>query len=169
MSATFRLWIGGQGGQGVSFLAALLCQAIHTEQGSVWSRTDPEWAIRGGRMVASVLADPHSFSLSEIPDYNWLVYLHPSLRELTPPRSADAQILDAYELEAYRFSEAAGFPLGLNMVILGVLLQASQICQPDTLVWQLRKMLREQVSVLPYNLDLLEKGLELGATYAGHS
>lgn len=169
MSAAFRLWIGGQGGQGVSFLAALLCQAIQMEQGSVWSRTDPEWAIRGGRMVASVLADPDPFSLSDVPDYNWQLYLHPSLRELTPPCASDVQILDAYELEAYRFSEAAGFPLGLNMVMLGILLQASQICQPDTLVWQLRRMLREQVSVLPYNLDLFEKGLELGATYAGHS
>lgn len=164
----FRLWIGGLGGQGVNFISQLLCQALHQEQQQVWARSDQEWAIRGGRVMASVLSGPQAFSPAEAPDYNWKICLHPKLRELEVPSSADLQVIDAYALELYRYAESAHFAQGLNILALGILLARTQLCHPNAVVWQLRRLLgREQMAHLPYNLDLLEKGLELGR--AGHS
>ena len=51
MSLPLRLWIAGQGGQGVSFMAQLLCRALSHEQKFAVSRSDPEWGIRGGRVA----------------------------------------------------------------------------------------------------------------------
>lgn len=160
----WRIWIAGQGGQGVSFLSQILCRAALMSQLKATSRSEQQWAIRGGLVSADVLIDQQSFSAAEYSDYNWLIYLHPASRQLKPPTSADARILDAYEYQAYRLAESAGFAQGLNLVMLGVLLAQSEVCPVDAVVWQLRHLLGgDQMAVLPYNLELLEQGLRLGS------
>lgn len=169
MTPAYRVWIAGQGGQGVSFLGQILCRAALMTQRHATARSDQQWAIRGGLVTTAVLVDEQAFSPAEINDYNWLICLHPTARELMPPRSAEVQILDAYETQAYRLAEEVGYAQGLNMVMLGMLLARSQICPVDAVVWQLRHLLgREQMNTLPYNLELLERGLKLEA-HAGHS
>jgi len=163
MNADFRIWIAGQGGQGVSFLSQLLCRAAYLEQRHVTARSDQEWAIRGGRTLSWVLIHEAPFSPALQADFNWALILHPGVRQLLPPLAPEARILDAYELKLYQVTDQVRFQQGLNMVLLGVLLALSQVCRSDTVVWQLRHLLgKEQVSVLPYNLELLERGLELG-------
>lgn len=159
----WRIWIAGQGGQGVSFLSQILCRAALMSQLQATARSEQQWAIRGGLVNAGVLVDEQSFSAAEFSDYNWLIYLHPASRELSPPMAPDAVVLDAYEYEAYRLAESAGFAQGLNLVMLGVLLAQSEVCPVDAVVWQLRHLLGgDQMAVLPYNLELLEQGLRLG-------
>ena len=166
----YRVWIAGQGGQGVSFLGQLLCRAALMTQRQANARSDQQWAIRGGLVTSLVLVDNQAFSPAEIVDYNWIVYLHPASRSLAPPQAADARVLDAYALEAYALAEAVGYAQGLNMVMLGHLLALSEICSVDAVVWQLRHLLgRDQMSALPYNLELFERGLALGGVHAGHS
>lgn len=160
--AAHRVWIAGQGGQGVSFLGQLLCRAALMTQRHAMARSDQQWAIRGGLVTTQVLVDEQAFSPAEILDYNWLICLHPLSRHLLPPQAADARILDAYACEAYRLAEAVGYAQGLNMVMLGLLLARSEICPVDAVVWQLRHLLSgAQMGTLPYNLELLEQGLKL--------
>lgn len=165
-----RIWIAGQGGQGVSFLSQLLCRAALVSQREASARSEQQWAIRGGLVTAQVLIDDQAFSPAEISDYNWILILHPLGRSLQPPLAPGAQILDAYVLEAYRLAEAVGFAQGLNMVLLGRLLARSGMLPVDAVVWQLRRALSgEQMSTLPYNLELLEQGLKQEDALAGHS
>lgn len=160
----------GLGGQGVSFLAQVLCRAALFSQRQAQARSDQQWAIRGGIVSAQVLVDEQLFSPAELRNYNVLICLHPSSRSLKPAMAKDSLKLDAYELEAYRLSERAGFTQGLNMVMLGMLLAQCEICPLDAVIWQLRHLLgRDQMSVLPYNLELLEQGYKLGTQDAGHS
>lgn len=157
----WRIWIAGEGGQGVSFMAQVLCRAALMSQRHAIARSEQQWAIRGGRVSASVLVDAQSFSPAEISDYNWLIYLHPACRELVPPLAPDARVLDAYALEAYMTARAAGFAQGLNMVMLGHLLALSEVCPVDAVAWQLRHLLgRADMEALPYNLELLDRGLK---------
>ena len=164
-----RIWIAGQGGQGVSFLGQLLCRAALMSQRHASARSEQQWAIRGGLVSTVVLVDEQAFSPAEIQDYNWLLLLHPASRTLLPPQAREARILDAYALEAYRLAEAAGYAQGLNMVMLGLLLALSEVCPVDAVVWQLRHLLgRDQMNTLPYNLELLEQGLKLEAADGRH-
>lgn len=165
-----RVWIAGQGGQGVSFLGQLLCRAALMSQRHASARSEQQWAIRGGLVTTQVLIDEQAFSPAEIVDYNWILILHPLGRNLQPPLAPGAQILDAYVLESYRLAEAVGYAQGLNMVLLGRLLARSEICPVDAVVWQLRHALSgEQMNTLPYNLELLEQGLKQETAHAGHS
>ncbi len=156
-----RLWIAGQGGQGVSFMAQLLCRALAAEQKFAVSRSDPEWGIRGGRVVASVLMDHQRINFSETLNYNALIYLHPSVRELTPPRSADAIEIDAYAQGLLPQAQALDFPQGLNLLALGHFLAQMPCCHPNSVVWQLKRMLgRDAIAAWPANLTLFEQGLK---------
>ncbi len=159
-SLPLRLWIAGQGGQGVSFMAQLLCRALSHEQKFAMSRSDPEWGIRGGRVVASVLMDTQRINLSEAQDYNALIYLHPGVRDLTPPQSEDALRIDAYADGWLQKARALNFEQGLNMLTLGVLLAHIPCCQPNSIVWQLKRMLgRDEIAAWPANVALFEQGL----------
>lgn len=155
-----RLWIAGQGGQGVSFMAQLLCRALSHEQKFAISRSDPEWGIRGGRVVASVLMDTQRINLSEANDYNALIYLHPNVRELKPPQSEDALCIDAYDEGLLQQARALNFEQGLNLLALGVLLAQIPCCHPNSIVWQLKQMLgRDAIAAWPANVALFEQGL----------
>lgn len=155
-----RLWIAGQGGQGVSFMAQLLCRALSSEQKFAMSRSDPEWGIRGGRVVASVLMDTQHLNLSEAREYNALIYLHPSVRDLTPPCSSDAVIIDAHREGLLQQARALNFEQGLNLLALGTFLARMPCCQPNSVVWQLKRMLgRDAIAAWPANLTLFEQGL----------
>lgn len=159
----YRIWIAGLGGQGVSFLGQLLSRAAYLERKHVESRSDQEWAIRGGLIQTSILADEAPFASGSQLDFNWALLLHPAVRNLQPPLSENATILDAYQLELYHLTRQTGFPQGLNMALLGFFLARSGFCQPDGVAWLLKRLLgKEQVAVLPYNLDLLERGLARG-------
>lgn len=170
MSPQWRIWLAGQGGQGVSFMADLLCRSALSAQLQAQARSDSEWAIRGGLVIATVLIHDLPFDASACPDFNWAVHLHPATRPLTPPLSTDAQVLDAYASHSFEQAASSGYPQGLNLLMLGQLVARTGICPPETVVWQLRKMLgREQVPMLPYDLDLFAQGLQQGGAHAGHS
>ena len=156
-----RLWIAGQGGQGVSFLSQLLCKALCAEQKYAMSRSDPEWGIRGGKVVASVLMDTRPINLSEVEDYNAVIYLHPSVRGLKPLCSPDVVEIDAYDEGFLAKARALNFEQGLNLLALGSLLAHHPWCQPNSIVWQLKHLLgRDAIAALPVNLALFEQGLE---------
>ena len=158
-----RLWIAGQGGQGISFMAQLLCRALSHEQKFAISRSDPEWGIRGGHVVASVLMDTQRINLSEAKNYNALIYLHPSVRNFKPPQSEDALCIDAYEAGLLQQARALNFEQGLNLLALGVLLAHIPCCQPNSIVWQLKRMLgRDAIAAWPANVALFEQGLNDG-------
>lgn len=161
-TARYRIWIAGQGGQGCSFLSQLICQAAYLDGLHVSARNDSQWAIRGGQTVSWVFLNDTPFSPAAQQDFNWVLLLHPSARADLPPLAPAACILDAYALKLYEPANALGFPQGLNMLLLGLFLARSQACRTDAVIWQLRQVLgKEQVSVLPYNLALLEQGLAL--------
>lgn len=166
-TARYRIWIAGQGGQGCSFLSQLICQAAYLDGLHVSARNDSQWAIRGGQTVSWIFLNDTPFSPAAQQDFNWVLLLHPSARADLPPLAPKAQVLDAYALKLYEPASALGFAQGLNMLLLGVFLARSQACRTDAVIWQLRQVLgKEQVSVLPYNLALLEQGLELAPRVA---
>ena len=161
-TARYRIWIAGQGGQGCSFLSQLICQAAYIDGLHVSARNDTQWAIRGGQTVSWVFLNDTPFSPAAQQDFNWVLLLHPSARADLPPLAPEACILDAYALKLYEPANALGFAQGLNMLLLGLFLARSHACRTDAVIWQLRQVLgKEQVSVLPYNLALLEQGLAL--------
>ena len=166
-TARYRIWIAGQGGQGCSFLSQLICQAAYLDGLHVSARNDSQWAIRGGQTVSWVFLNDTPFSPAAQQDFNWVLLLHPTARADLPPLAPKAQVLDAYALKLYQLADTLGFAQGLNMLLLGLFLARSQACRTDAVIWQLRQVLgKEQVSVLPYNLALLEQGLELGPSAA---
>lgn len=159
----FRVWMGGMGGQGIHFLAQVLCRAAYMEQQHALVRTDVEWAIRGGRTLASVLVDQAPFGIEDAGHFNWALVLHPHLRNLVPASVPEPQRLDAQALKLYELTQANGFKQGLNIALLGYFLACSEICFVESVVWQIKHLLgKSQMSVLPYNLELLEQGLERG-------
>ncbi len=155
-----RLWVAGQGGQGVSFMARLLCKALCAEHKFAISRGDPEWGIRGGQVVASVLMNTRPINLSEALDYNVVIYLHPAVRTLRPFCSPDVLEIDVYALGFLKQARALGFEQGLNLMALGALLSHTPWCHPNSVVWQLKRQLgRDAIAALPKNLTLFEQGL----------
>ena len=174
MTVNFRIWIAGRGGQGVSFVGKLLSRCVYLENQNVLVRSDQDWAIRGGLVQTTVLVDEKPLSAGALNDFNWALLLHPEARAFLPPLAQDAVFLDAYKLELYKLSQSIGFQQGLNIALLGYFLACSNLCQPELVARQLKDLLgKEHVAVLPYNLELLEQGLEWGArhrsNHAGYS
>lgn len=164
MSVNFRIWMAGQGGQGVSFLGTLLSRCVYLEQQNVLARSDQDWAIRGGLIQTTLLVDEKPIAAAALSDFNWALLLHPEARNALPPLAENAVILDAYALKLYLLTQKLNFQQGLNMALLGYFLACSELCQPDIVARQLKHLLgKEHIAVLPYNLELLEQGLAWGS------
>lgn len=159
----YRIWISGQGGQGIRFLAEILTQAFTAEKWVSRLQLSCEWAIRGGQVVARVLADSRSEqNWGPALDYNLILYLHPKFRQAPPAQSVDALELDAVQTGAWTLANRRQAHPGLNLMMLGALLARCPLCSEDVAAWVLKQKLGpHRLKDMPLNLEMLELGAQL--------
>lgn len=159
----YRLWIAGQGGQGVRFLGEILTQAFVAEKRVSRLQLSCEWAIRGGQVVARVLADPRPEQhWGPAADYNFILYLHPQFHQAPPAQAPEALTLDAVEIGAWALAAQKQAHPGLNLIMLGALLARYPLCSEDVVAWVLKQKLSpHRLQDMPLNLEMLELGAQL--------
>lgn len=156
----FYLLVRGQGGQGVTFLAEVLLRAATHEGKYGEMNTSYEYKIRGGIVQANLVLAQEPVKLSQAKHAQAAVILHPNAQiESIPEVTTETLLLEAYTDNIPHKVMHMGFPRGLNMYMLGALLQRLPLCSEERIAWALKQMLGpDKIRYINQNLDLLEKG-----------
>jgi len=170
---TLKVLIAGFGGQGILFIGQLLARAAMKQELNVsWV---PSYGVemRGGTAHCSVIISAKEISspLVENPDI-LLAFNQPSLDKFEPllpengiliankslvKQTDSRDNIRQYSLPANQLAEELGNVKAVNMVMLGALLAATDLINPNTVIEELREVF-DNSTLLALNQKALDFG-----------
>jgi len=178
MTDRYRLVFSGSGGQGVITAAIILAEAavVHNKLNAVQSQSYGA-AARGGATRSDVIISKESIDFPKVIQPNALICLtqeaynkfHDIIRPggllISDPHFVEtSRKVDAKQLgfPMYRaVMDKIGKPIVFNICMLGVVIQLTQLVQPESIIKTLEG--RIPAGFLEINRKSLELGMELAA------
>lgn len=162
LALPIHLYLTGQGGQGVTFLAELLAHAVTIDGHEAFFLPSYQMAIRGGHTQLALTIDEKARPFCESRAFDFVLDFHFVPHPLAIVQSPTCVVINARDFQAHTHVWQAEFSQGLNLLMLGYLLTHIPLCSEYALVTALRQLLgRTNAHLLSFNLAMLEKGSQL--------